>query len=155
MMKTELTALCTINGLISCEPGSCRRICNGSYTSGDLKKNDTLISAKGGTSSKIGPAGRSIRVSKESFSTFIDCGEISSCCDTYSATISGPGPGSDLSSTSCFGSELSSTFGSDSGLSTAFTTLLSNIFTMLARISLHSAIRSLNCGPSRCEAYRV
>jgi len=56
MMKTEPTALCTISGLISCEPDSCRHICNGSYTSGDLKRNDTLIAVKDGTNFKVGSA---------------------------------------------------------------------------------------------------
>ena len=28
IMKTELTALCTMINLISCDPASCRKICN-------------------------------------------------------------------------------------------------------------------------------
>jgi len=30
MMKTELTALCIMNNLISCDPVSCKKMCNGS-----------------------------------------------------------------------------------------------------------------------------
>jgi len=142
MMKTESTTLCTISGLISCEPGFCRHICNGSYTSGDFKKNDTLIAATGGTSFKVGFVERSIKVSRGSSSTSIDNRKISSYCDTDSAAASGP----------TFG--LSSTSGSGSESSTTSTALLFSIFTMPARISLHSATRSLNCGPSSWGAYR-
>jgi len=93
MMKIEQIALCTISDLISCELGSYKHICNGSYTSGDLKKNDTLISAKGGISFKAGSAGRSTRVSTGRLSTSIGYGEASSCCNTDSAITSGPGSG--------------------------------------------------------------
>ena len=88
MMKTKLTTLCTISGMISCEPNSCKHICNGSYTSGDLKKNDTLIPAKDGTTSKVGSARRSTSVSTESSLTSISCWEVFSYCDTNSAITS-------------------------------------------------------------------
>ena len=40
--------------LISREPVSCRKICNGSYTSGYLKKSEALITVRDGTSSQGG-----------------------------------------------------------------------------------------------------
>ena len=75
---------------ISCEPIFCKKICNGSYISGDFKKNEALIAAKNGISSTVGSAGSSTRVSIGNSTTFVGRGEISSCRDTNSATTSGP-----------------------------------------------------------------
>ena len=51
MMKAEPTTLCTISSLISYERVSCRHICKGSYSSGDLNDNEVLITVKDGTNS--------------------------------------------------------------------------------------------------------
>ena len=94
MMKTEPTALYTISSLISCEAASCRRICKGSYSSGDLNDNEILIVVKDGISSIVGTAGRFIRISIDSFTIFVSREKISSCSDTNSTIISDPGSSS-------------------------------------------------------------
>ena len=127
--------------LVSCETGSWRKICKGSYTSGDFKKIEALIIAKGGTSFIVDYAGKSTRVSINNSATSMGCEEISSCNDINSATTTGPG--------------LLSSFGSASGFLTIYTAFLSTIFIILVRIFLHSAIRPLNCGLLRCGAHRV
>jgi len=61
---------------ISCEHVSCRKICNGKYTSSDLKKNEALMATKDGTSSIVGSTGRCTRVSIGSSSTSVSRWEI-------------------------------------------------------------------------------
>ena len=117
-----------------------RKICKRSYTSGDVKNNDALLTVKDGTSSVIDSAERSNRVSIGSSSTSVGCEEISSYSDTNSVTTSGSdfGPSTNSVSTRTGGFRSAPTF----------TAMLFRIFLMPARFSLHSAAKSLNCGLS-------
>ena len=60
-MRTESTILRTINSLINCDHVSCKKICKGSYKSGDLRVTGTLTACVGGTNFMASSAGRSIR----------------------------------------------------------------------------------------------
>ena len=86
--------------------------------------------------------GRSTRVSIGSFSTSVGLEENSSYNGVNLAITSGPGLSTSGSSTTSISTR---TGGSRS---VTFAAMLSRIFLTSARISLHSATRSLNCGLS-------
>jgi len=73
-LESRPIVLCTIRSLISCEPVCRRNICKGSYVSGNLRDDWTLIVGGDDNSSIVGSVGRFAEISTRGSSTYDLCG---------------------------------------------------------------------------------